>query len=252
MQVVGYRTESAEHPPALLLASDGTVEAERLTPGTSLSYSLGDRWCAGSVDGDDHYACERPGAPYCEQHTSRWPCARCTGDCDLPLANCREEHAVYLAAFAPDVFKVGVTKSRRLETRLREQGADRAAHVHTVSDGRIARRLEAEYADRVPDRVRVPTKLAGIDDTVDEAAWTDLLAEFDVVETFAFDYGLDLDAQPVPETLLSGTVRGVQGRVLVLDRGGTTYAVDLRDLVGRGVSPEESDRRLQSSLGSFS
>lgn len=252
MQVVGYRTETAERAPALLLASDGTVEREALGPGTELSFSLGDRWCAGAVDGDDHHACDRPGAPYCDRHTSRWPCARCTGDCDRPLPNCRKEHAVYLAAFAPAVFKVGVTKSGRLETRLREQGADRAAHVHTVSDGRIARQLEAEYAEEIPDRVRVPTKIAGLDQSVDEDAWAALLAEFDVVETFAFDYGFDLDARPVPETVLSGTVRGVQGRVLVLDRGGTTYAVDLRDLVGHGVTREATDRRLQSSLGSFS
>ncbi|MFD1645161.1 DUF2797 domain-containing protein [Haloarchaeobius litoreus] len=251
MQVVGYRTETVEHAPALLLASGGTVEDEPLTPGTALSFSLGDRWCAGAVDGDDHYACDRPGSPYCDQHTSRWPCARCTGDCDLPLSNCREEHAVYLAAFAPDVFKVGVTKSHRLETRLREQGADRAAHVHTVSDGRIARQLEAEYAEEIPDRVRIPTKIAGLDGAVDDAAWTDLLTEFDIIGTYTFDYGLDLDVRPVSETLLSGTVRGVQGRVLVLDRGGTTYAVDLRELVGYGVTQEATDRRLQSSLGSF-
>ncbi|WP_257300127.1 DUF2797 domain-containing protein [Haloarchaeobius sp. FL176] len=252
MQVVGYRTETTTDAPALLLASDGTVEREPLTPGATLSFSLGDRWCAGSVDGDDHYACDRTGAPYCDQHTSRWPCARCTGNCDRPLANCREEHAVYLAAFAPDVFKVGVTKSGRLGTRLREQGADRGAHVHTVSDGRIARQLEAEYAEEIPDRVRVATKVAGLHASVDEAAWAALLDGFEVLETFAFDYGLALDARPVPETLLSGTVRGVQGRVLVLDRGGTTYAVDLRELVGYGVTREATDRRLQSSLGSFS
>ncbi len=85
--------------------------------------------------------------------------------------DCYEEHAVYVAAFAPETFKVGVTKLRRLETRLREQGADRAAHVHTVSNGRIARELEAEIADWLVDRVRTGPKVESLASEVDEAAW---------------------------------------------------------------------------------
>ena len=252
MQVVGYESERPDRTPALLLASDGSVTREQLTPDTELSYSLGERWCAGTVADGTHVACDRESSPYCDQHSSTWVCARCTGTCLKDEMDCFEEHAVYLAVFAPDAFKIGVTKSWRLETRLREQGADRAAHVHTVSNGRIARELEAGYTDLVPDRVRVPTKIAGLGESVDEKAWRALREEFDVLDTFSFDYGLDLDVQPVPETLLSGRVRGTKGRILVVETGGTTYAVDLRDLVGYGISTETSDRRLQSSLGSFS
>ncbi|WP_435349074.1 DUF2797 domain-containing protein [Haloarchaeobius sp. HRN-SO-5] len=252
MQVVGYETERPGRDAALVLASDGSVTRETLTPGADLSFSLGDRWCAGTVADGDHVACDREQTPYCDQHASTWVCARCTGTCLKPEMDCFEEHAVYLAAFAPDAFKVGVTKAWRLETRLREQGADRAAHVHTVSNGRIARELEAGYTDLVTDRVRVPTKIAGLADTVDERAWQGLLDEFDVIETFDFDYGLDLDVRPVAEPILTGTVVGTKGRILVVATGGTTYAVDVRDLVGYGVTRETSDRRVQSSLGSFS
>jgi len=38
---------------------------------------------------------------------------------------------------------------------------------------------------------------------------------------------------------------------LVLDRGGSTYAVDMRDLVGYEISERRQSRELQSSLGSF-
>jgi hypothetical protein len=146
---------------------------------------------------------------------------------------------------------VGVTRSWRLETRLREQGADRAAHIRTVKDGRVARQLEAEIAMDVADRVRVPTKVGGLHEPVDEAAWTDFLADFETLSTFDFDYDLDLTDRPVAETLLTGTVRGTQGRVLVLDNGGSTYAVDMRDLVGHEISEGGTDRDLQSSLGAF-
>jgi hypothetical protein len=165
--------------------------------------------------------------------------------------DCHDPHAVYLAAFAPDAFKVGVTREPRLETRLREQGADRGAHLRTVADGRIAREIEAGIAEGMPDRVRVATKRAGLGRPVDGAAWEALLAEFDPIERYAFDYGLALDGPPVAETLATGTVRGTKGRLLVLDNGGSTYAVDLRDLVGHELEAGRADRDLQSSLRAF-
>lgn len=253
MQIVGYETapggqgESA----ALVLATDGEVTRHDLLPGSKPDFSLGDRHCAGTVDESVHDACDRPTAPYCDRHTSRWPCARCTGGCSLPIEACHEEHAIYLAAFAPDIFKVGVTRSWRLETRLREQGADRAAHLRTVTDGRVAREIEAEIAADVGDRVRVPTKIQGFDASVDDDSWNTLLAAHQPIETYSFDYGFDLAERPMTETMASGTVRGTKGRVLVLDRSGSSYAVDLRDLVGYELSEEETERELQSSLGAF-
>ena len=169
----------------------------------------------------------------------------------MPLESCHEEHAVYLAAFAPDTFKVGVTRSWRLDTRLREQGADRAAHIRTVEDGRRARRIEAGIAEEIPDRVRVPTKLAGFGDAVDDEAWQALVDDYDPIEAFDFEYGVDVDSRPVAETMLTGTVRGTKGRVLLLDRQGTTYGVDMRDLVGHRLAEGADDRDVQSSLGAF-
>ncbi|WP_254271166.1 DUF2797 domain-containing protein [Haloarcula marina] len=250
MQVVGYRAR-VESNAALLLADEGAVSVERLDPGTDLSYTLGERHCAGAVDGEDHFACANDPAPYCPEHTSRWPCARCTGDCDKPLDSCDEEHAIYLAAFAPDTVKVGVTRSWRLETRLREQGADRAAHIRTVADGRIARQIEADIAAHLRDRVRVPRKISGFADAVDDSTWSALLDEYDPLSTFDFDYGFELASRPMAETLATGTVRGTKGRVAVLDNNGSTYAVDLRNLVGYELTDGGTDRQLQSSLGAF-
>ncbi|MBX0303212.1 DUF2797 domain-containing protein [Haloarcula salinisoli] len=263
MQVVGYRARVEDHA-ALLLAEDGAVTVERLDPETSLAYRLGERRCAGALErvdagseaGDSeeslvHHDCAAADAPYCAEHTSRWPCARCTGDCGKPIEACDEEHAVYLAAFAPDTVKVGVTRSWRLETRLREQGADRAAHLRTVADGRIARQVEADIAAELGDRVRVPTKIAGLADTVEEAFWTSLCAEYDPLSTYDFDYGLAIADRPIAETLATGTVVGTKGRVAVLENGGSVYAVDLRDLVGYELDEGTTERELQSSLGAF-
>jgi hypothetical protein len=46
-------------------------------------------------------------------------------------------------------------------------------------------------------------------------------------------------------------VGGTQGRVLVLEHNDSTYAVDMRDLVGYELAAERTDRDLQSSLGAF-
>ena len=252
MQIVGYVTAAGDADHAsLLTATDGDVEAVPLTAGRDLAYSLGTRRCAGTVTEEGHRACDASEAPYCPSHTSRWPCARCTGDCDLPVESCHEEHAVYLAAFAPDIFKVGVTRSWRLQERLREQGADRGAHLRTVADGRVARQIEAEIAADVGDSVRVPAKIEGLHRSVDGGAWADLLADFEVLDRFEFAYGLDLTDRPVQETMATGEVRGTKGRVLVLEHSASTYAVDMRELVGYELQEGATDRHLQSSLGVF-
>ncbi len=266
MQVVGYETaavtaegdqeddgSASDASGGLYVAVDGDVEYVDAPPGTSLSFGLAARHCAGTVHDGEHVACDASDAPYCDAHSDVWVCARCTGTCLKDEMDCHEAHAIYLAAFAPETFKIGVTRQWRLETRLREQGADRAAHVRTVPNGRIAREVEAELADGegLVDRVRIPTKLAGLERAVDDDAWKALLERFAPIETFAFDYGLDLSARPVSETMAAGTVRGWKGRVLVVDRGGSTYVVDARRLVGCELTDGASDRNLQSSLGAF-
>ncbi|WP_049934104.1 DUF2797 domain-containing protein, partial [Halarchaeum acidiphilum] len=242
MQFVGYRPRDQNGPAALLLAEDGDVTRVTLDAGATLAYALGERRCAGTITEDGHVACANADAPYCPQHTSTWVCAKCRGECLKDEMDCHEAHALYLAAFAPDTVKVGVTREWRLETRLREQGADAAAHVDTFENGRIAREREADLAARFPDRVRVPAKIAGLAENVDEAAWRDALDGFDPIDTYAFDYGLALDSRPVPEVLAAGPIVGAKGRVLCLEREGTVYAVDLRDLVGFEVTAGARER----------
>jgi len=257
VQFVGYEPAGAPDETAALLTSDGdaldriALGRIALDRGTELAYTLDERRCAGTIHDGEHLACDAAEAPYCADHSHTWVCARCTGTCLKDEMDCHDDHAVYLAAFAPDSFKVGVTKAWRLDRRLREQGADSGAHLRTVANGRIAREYEASLTDRVPDRVRVPTKRASLGSEVDEAAWNALLDEFDPLETQRFSYGLDLTERPLAETVATGTVVGTKGRLVVLERGATTYAVDLRDLVGYVASVGESRRDRQSSLGAF-
>ncbi|MFW5922194.1 MAG: DUF2797 domain-containing protein [Halodesulfurarchaeum sp.] len=251
MQIVGYEAGTPTEPAALALANDGTVETRRLIPGEDLALSLDGRHCAGRIEDGKHVSCENEQAPYCETHQSRWPCAQCRGDCAMPIEACHEEHAIYLAAFEPSHFKVGVTRRWRLETRLTEQGARRAAHVRTVENGREARQIEAEMANDVADRITTDTKIAGLGQPLDLEAWERFLDPYGVIETFEFEYGLDLDRQPIQTTMAAGRIRGSRGRILVLERGETTYAVDLKSLVGYEVTDGGAEPDRQASLGAF-
>lgn len=254
VQIVGYETGVNDGTPAgLLVATDGVVEREPLAPGRDLVYRLGERRCAGTIDGAEHIPCRAGDAPYCESHDSTWICALCTGTCLKPEMDCYREHAIYLAAFAPSTFKVGVTGRSDPRVRLREQGADRGAIVRRVENGRIAREIEADIAATtpVPDAVTVSTKIDGMGRTVDENAWKRLLSGFEPESTHRFDYGFDLDSAPIAETIAAGTVLGTKGRILVLERTGDRFAVDLRSLVGYEIEAGRVSRQLQSSLGSF-
>jgi len=251
VQVVGYQPGRPDEPGALEIAGNGEVTVQKLSPGSDLEYGLGNRHCAGAVSDGVHAACEEDDAPYCELHSSVWPCARCRGDCAMPLESCHEEHAIYLAGFEPATFKVGVTKSYRLERRLGEQGARRGAHIRTVENGQIARQIEAEMAEDIPDRITLPTKIDGLADSIDESAWETLLEPHDVKTHFEFEYGLDLEHRPIEGTILSGRVRGTRGRILVLGHSDTLYAVDLKALVGYELKTDAAAPDRQSSLQAF-
>ncbi|MFB6117575.1 DUF2797 domain-containing protein [Halosegnis sp.] len=240
MQVVGYRPSPN---PVLLLADGGPIERHPLEPGVELTYALGERRCAGTVQNDHHVPCTSAQAPHCRAHKQ--------GFDESQLRERTGEHAVYFAAFAPATFKVGITRRDRLETRLREQGADRGAHVLTVPDGDAARDAEERLSTDLSQRVRVETKLNGLGRPVDKSAWERLLTDYDPLARFDLSYGLSLSNRPVAETMATGTVVGVKGRVLLLERGSTYYAVDLRDLVGHELLSETDDRQRQSSLGAF-
>lgn len=251
MQIVGYEPGLPEEPAALNIAEAGAVRSMELTVGDALDLGLGDRHCAGAIEEGVHQPCSRPQAPYCDVHSSVWPCARCRGECAMPLETCHEEHVVYLAAFEPKTAKVGVTRSWRLERRLAEQGARMGVRIRTVDNGRVARQIEADMAETVADRIPLSAKIDGLARELDVAWWDSFVEEYEPTASYTFDYGLDLDHRPIAETIATGRVRGSRGRLLLLEREGTTYAVDLKALVGYEVDADGGEGNRQASLRGF-
>lgn len=137
---------------------------QTLEPGTGLNYRLSrERWCIGfdAPDGQTH-SCPKSeravqGAQCmdCFYSAQIAPCLRCNGmTCGNPArrAGCVfEDHFVYLALYAPGMFKVGVTRAHRLETRIKEQGALGAIAI-AAAGGQEVRRIEKAISGKDPQR----------------------------------------------------------------------------------------------------
>ncbi len=90
---------------------------------------------------------------------------RGTGELDASIqTHLAQENHLYLAAFRDGSIKVGTSTSARLETRLAEQGAWRAAIVATATNGIAVRELEAQVTDDlgIPQSVTARRKLLGL------------------------------------------------------------------------------------------
>lgn len=211
----------------------------------------------------------------CLERAALLPCLRCTGlRCSNPerREGCvqPDNHAVYVAAFAPGIIKVGVARWHRRHMRIREQGA-RAALIVARDDGQQVRRLEATlHRFGAVDRLSVSERLT---------AWTrparpeDLHAE---LETFARRMRARLldaqwldDPEPVPldatgllayrprlirptaGAVIRGDFERYIGHTMVMSRDGELIAHDLPSLIGYPIAPAGSDHSSahQMALG---
>jgi hypothetical protein len=162
----------------------------------------------------------------------------CAGTCLKYEKTCLEEHAVYLAMFRPDIFKIGVARASRLDDRLREQGADVAAVADYVLDGELARKRERLLQRRygIKGTVRHSQKML-VDTELDWAAWDAMNAKMGLQDEIKLRYfELPLRMRPLQvKNMLFGHVIGVKGRLVVLEKDATLYGFDLNDVLGAEV-----------------
>jgi hypothetical protein len=219
---------------------------ELLPLGHNLSLGVGRRTCIGKWQAGVYHPCDSVEVPTCGSCREFNACAICTGTCLKDEKTCLEEHAVYIAMFRPDIFKIGVTKASRLTDRLREQGADVAAVADYISDGELARRRERELQKRygINGTVRHSQKMH-VDTELDWTAWEAMKAKMDVHDEIKLRYfDLPLWMRPLPvKDMLLGRVIGVKGRLVVLEKDGTLYGFDLNHILGAEIFPIRSSKR---------
>ena len=213
----------------------------------------------------------------CGVNDASTPCARCTGETCTAHPNVRNacEHSeayVYLAIFGERV-KAGVSQGRRVEKRWVEQGADAARRVlHgngrevRIFEKRIQdelgalRLLKAEEKMRFTDAKELEKGLKNLEEYGETINRLFPSANRIREETrlLTLLYGLPATkTRPIEIKIrdrieISGTIMGVKGPVLFLERTGAIYTINLHSLVGRKISENASGSTLsQSGLGIY-
>jgi len=192
----------------------------------------------------------------CREHDLYANCARCDGSNCINVKRRKEciksENFIYLAAFH-DLLKVGVSSKYRFKKRFIEQGADFAAKIMKVDDGRIARLVEQQVSKKlgITDRVwgRTKGRLLFPDPNVSVAliknAYEKLKGKFNLLDFELYDlrsyYNLDaLNREPkwlkIREgTRIAGEILAVKGNITVLKTNEDIYAFNVNKLIGRLV-----------------
>ena len=236
----------------LLLSSGQRVELRG-----ELCFSLQGRGCTGTFVEGQYVPCESTATPHCERCEPVNYCTMCRGECLKLRKDCLMEHSVYLALFTPDLVKVGVTRSSRLDDRLREQGADRGAVLATFPDGERARQEEQRVSQCIPGSISADSKVAGLTLTPNVRVWWEVLRSFGVSRDMALEYFPEpLWMRPIPlvvrtGTTITGRVVGLKGQVLVLEKFNTLYALNCPSLLGYEVGFAPGPVNLQASLRAF-
>lgn len=210
------------------------------------------------MEGGRYIPCNSEESPCCIHCASLPdPCTRCRGECQKPEKTCNIGHSVYLAVFAPDLIKVGVSRTWRLETRLNEQGADIGFEIERFPDGELARKRERAIASKVTDKVSFQDKLGSISGKVDEDVIMGIRSEYNVIRTMSFSYfNENIKMRPIviePEMgmAISGKVSGIKGQALILKKMDTVYAINLDSIIGYDIEPGKGTINRQSSFFEF-
>lgn len=162
-------------------------------------------------------------------------------------------HFVYLAYFAPNVIKVGISQEERGIRRLLEQGARLAIKLETFSSALIARQYEAKISklDGIAETLPVYKKLELIKQPFDRAAGERELrqklleieqkigvsfpkSELIPCEDYFQTAGVDLPRVVLMKdySQLVGHVRSVIGSIVVTDYDGQLLAYNIKKLIG--------------------
>lgn len=201
------------------------------------------------------------------------PCLRCNGErCANPARrnDCvqPENHAVYLAAFANGVLKVGVARWGRRWERLREQGA-RQALIVARDDGQLARRTEKQIQKcGIPDRLSFSERLTCLsDEPQPEVLWSQLERALEGVQRRVMrakwleePERMVLPSLPVVpyhpqtwhihgDTKMRDTITGVAGQILLTrSENDVLKAFDCGQLVGYRWRPIEDDEIVEEQM----
>ena len=171
--LLSYASFDTENRPFLEWQVDGKTErGDVLGQELSLAFDFSAKYCTGWVDFENHCSQICPDSATVDgKYENCLKCRNRTGfnpafyNADSVSAQQEKinqnPHFVYLAYFAPEVIKVGISQEERGIRRLLEQGARLALKLETFASALIARQYEAKISalDGIVETMPIHKKL---------------------------------------------------------------------------------------------
>ena len=277
--LLSYASFNADNKPFVECQVDGKIERHELfEQNLSLEFDFSVKYCTGWVDFENRCSQICPDhATVDEKYENCLKCRDKTGFnpafYNASSVSVQQEkinqnpHFVYLAYFAPNVIKVGISQEERGIRRLLEQGARLAIKLETFSSALIARQYEAKISklDGIAETLPVYKKLELIkqpfDRTIGERELRQKLLEIEQKIGVSFpkselipceDYfqtaGVDLSRVVLMKdySQLVGRVRSVIGSIVITDYDGQLLAYNIKKLIG--YRAQKVDREIELDL----
>ena len=277
--MLSYASFNADNKPFVECQVDGKIECHELFgQDLSLEFDFSVKYCTGWVDFENRCSQICPDhATVDEKYENCLKCRDKTGFnpafYNASLISVQQEkinqnpHFVYLAYFAPNVIKVGISQEERGIRRLLEQGARLAIKLETFSSALITRQYEAKISklDRIAETLPVHKKMELIklpfDHTTGERELRQKLLEIEQKIGVSFpkselipceDYfqtaGVDLSRVVLMKNYsqLVGHVRSVIGSIVITDYDGQLLAYNIKKLIG--YRAQKVDREIELDL----
>ena len=263
--LLSYASFNADNKPFVECQVGDKIERHELfEQDLSLEFDFSAKYCAGWVDFENH--CSQICPDYATVDEKYENCLKCRDKTGFNPAfynansvSAQQEkinqnpHFVYLAYFAPNVIKVGISQEERGIRRLLEQGARLAIKLEAFSSALIARQYEAKISklDGIVETLPVHKKMELIKLPFDRATsgreLQQKLLEIEQKIGVSFpkselipceDYfqTADVDLSRVvlmkDYSQLVGHVRSVIGSIVITDYGGQLLAYNLKKFIG--------------------
>ena len=260
-----YASFNADNQPFIDCQIDGEIKRRELFgQDLSLEFDFSTKYCTGWVDFENHSSQICPDSATvdgkyenclkCRDRTGFNPAFYNADSVSVQQEKINQNpHFVYLAYFAPEVIKVGISQEERGIRRLLEQGARLALKLETFSSALIARQYEAKISalDGIVETMPIHKKLELIKQPFERATGEEKLqqklleieqkigvsfpkSELIPCEDYFQTNGIDL-TRAVPmkdQNQLAGRVRSIIGPILITDYDGQLLAYNVKKFIG--------------------
>ena len=246
----------------LLESEDRLLEKSLLNKGEAISISIADpskKFCVGWYDVTTHtnHVCEG-GREVDAKYDSCFECRQRTGfnpafynTADIPTVQQdynSKPHSVYVSYFGDGLAKAGIMSDSRGLERLFEQGALFYCVVGSFENADAAHKVESQLINSglknsitKKQKERVLSKV--IDQTSEHGEFSGVLQGLGLADKaivsnldhFFFGSYPSESIKPIGDNPISGTIRGIVGRYLVLENNDRLYGFWLSDLSGYRV-----------------